>query len=180
MKRVFNDMSSNNYIDLYIPSHHRARSSGNVHEHIVKAEEYMGRQLKSEEVVHHEDFNKTNNSKDNLFVFTSQANHSRYHQTGIKLQNEDGTWYSPEIVKECKECKNKFSTSSNAQIFCSTECNYIGKRKTNRPTKEHLLNILLEFKNFTKVGIKFNVSDNAIRKWCKAYGLSTKVSDYKV
>ena len=76
MKRVFNDMSSNNYIDLYIPSHHRARSSGNVHEHIVKAEEYMGRQLKSEEVVHHEDFNKTNNSKDNLFVFTSQANTS--------------------------------------------------------------------------------------------------------
>lgn len=33
--------------------------------------------------------------------------------------------------------------------------------------------------NFSKVGQKYGVSDNAVRKWCKAYGLSTKSSDYK-
>ena len=33
--------------------------------------------------------------------------------------------------------------------------------------------------NFSAVGRKYGVSDNAIRKWCASYGLPTKAKDYK-
>lgn len=47
-------------------------------------------------------------------------------------------------------------------------------------TKEALEEKLLEFKgNFTKIGDYFGLSDNAIRKKCKNYGLSSYSSDYK-
>ena len=32
---------------------------------------------------------------------------------------------------------------------------------------------------FTKIGEKFGVSDNAIRKWCKVENLPSKVSEIK-
>ena len=49
------------------------------HEHRVVAEQMLGRKLKPGEVVHHIDGNKRNNSPDNLMVFSSQADHARYH-----------------------------------------------------------------------------------------------------
>lgn len=50
------------------------------HEHRVVAEKILGRKLSAEEVVHHIDGNKRNNSPDNLMVFRNKAEHSRYHQ----------------------------------------------------------------------------------------------------
>jgi transposase-like protein len=38
---------------------------------------------------------------------------------------------------------------------------------------------MLKETNFSKVAEKYNVSDNAVRKWCKQYGLSDKSKDYK-
>ena len=31
-----------------------------------------------------------------------------------------------------------------------------------------------ELKSFVQVGLKYNVSDNAVRKWCKLYGIPFK------
>nr|DAV73639.1 MAG TPA: hypothetical protein [Bacteriophage sp.] len=33
--------------------------------------------------------------------------------------------------------------------------------------------------NFSKIANQFGVSDNAVRKWCNTYGLSSKSSAYK-
>lgn len=33
--------------------------------------------------------------------------------------------------------------------------------------------------NFSKIANQYNVSDNAVRKWCRSYGLSGKSSFYK-
>ena len=172
----------NGYTCVYNPSHHRADSTGMVYEHMIIAEYAIGRELKPEESVHHEYKNRSNNTKDNLYVFATSGDHTRYHNTGVKTMREDGIWISPLVIRfcKCKNCGNEFIKKDSDAKYCSHGCHDLSRRKADRPTKEHLLNILLEFKNFTKVGIKFNVSDNAIRKWCKAYGLSTKVSDYKV
>lgn len=51
-----------------------------VHKHRAVAEEALGRTLYSKEVVHHEDLNKQNNSRENLIVFPSQADHARHHK----------------------------------------------------------------------------------------------------
>ena len=47
--------------------------------HRVAAELKLGRPLRPEEVVHHEDGNTWNNDPDNIYVFATKADHSRYH-----------------------------------------------------------------------------------------------------
>lgn len=60
------------------------------------------------------------------------------------------------------------------------ECSHIARRETDRPTKEELYNMLVECRgNFTLIGKQFNVSDNAIRKWCDSYNIPRHSSDYK-
>lgn len=54
----------------------------------------------------------------------------------------------------------------------------IKQRHVERPSAEQLVEDL-KTSNFTKVGEKYGVSDNAIRKWCLFYGLSNKSKDYK-
>ena len=63
-------------------------------EHRLCCEEVLGRTLNKEEVVHHIDFNKENNSLNNLALFESQKAHAHWHtqvrQFGItrNLQRE--------------------------------------------------------------------------------------------
>lgn len=60
------------------------------------------------------------------------------------------------------------------------ECNGLNKRKTDRPTREELKD-LIRTKPFLKLGENFGVTDNAIRKWCKYYNLpSTKKGINKI
>jgi hypothetical protein len=48
--------------------------------HRYMAEKKLGRKLQPGEVVHHKDRDKTNNSKQNLWVFKNQAAHDRAHK----------------------------------------------------------------------------------------------------
>lgn len=49
------------------------------HAHRAIAEQLLGRPLKNGEVVHHIDGNKRNNRPENLMIFSSQAEHARWH-----------------------------------------------------------------------------------------------------
>ncbi len=49
------------------------------HAHRVAMERKLGRKLKPGEIVHHIDGDKRNNDPDNLMLFPSIAEHSRYH-----------------------------------------------------------------------------------------------------
>ena len=54
------------------------------------------------------------------------------------------------------------------------ECYRKHTRKVEWPTKEEL-ELLIKTTPFTKIGEKYNVTDNSVRKWCKHYNLpSTK------
>lgn len=48
--------------------------------HRIVAEEILGRKLKPGEVVHHINLNKLDNTPENLFVFSSSSEHSKYHK----------------------------------------------------------------------------------------------------
>ena len=65
------------YVYEYCPKHYRADSRGYVLQHILRAEEKLGRLLWPWEVVHHRDGDKRNNDPDNLEVFWSTVEHSR-------------------------------------------------------------------------------------------------------
>lgn len=69
---------SKGYIYRYAPLHPRSHN-GYVLEHILIMEEVLGRRLRCGEVVHHRDGNRSNNTPENLGLFTSIGEHTRYH-----------------------------------------------------------------------------------------------------
>jgi hypothetical protein len=67
----------------------------------------------------------------------------------------------------CPVCSdNVFGT-----IYCCTECSNTAHRKVkNRPSKSKLKN-MRKTMSWTAIGKRYGVSDNAIRKWAKQYGI---------
>lgn len=76
----------------------------------------------------------------------------------------------------CIKCEEELG-EKNVSGLCFN-CAMKERQTTSRPTSEELL-IELQNSNFSAVGRKYNVSDNAIRKWCKGYGLPTTIKEIK-
>lgn len=74
----------------------------------------------------------------------------------------------------CKKCGKEICKDNESGL-----CRSCVQIKTDI-SKEELYQALLDNKgNFTKVGAIYGISDNAIRKKCKTYGLPHLSSDYK-
>ena len=80
-------VSERGYVMIYIPEHERAKNNGYVYEHILVAEKSLGRSLVYNaagdpwnEVVHHINGIKSDNSPTNLIVLTTKE-HTRFHRT---------------------------------------------------------------------------------------------------
>lgn len=164
------------YREVYIPSHPKARPNGCVLEHRIVAEQLVGRVLRDEEVVHHIDEKKDNNTVENLIVFVSQDDHARFHQTGVMIRNEDNTYYSPITENVCENCNSTYVQDKSKVRFCSKKCAGEFSRKVKRPSKDELA-ALIKTKSFLELGKMYSVSDNAVRKWCKSYGLPYRKKD---
>jgi len=67
---------------------------------------------------------------------------------------------------ECPICFNNVYKTK----FCSPECAAKDKRKVDRPSKEQLIQEIESF-SWVALGKKYGVSDNAVKKWAKSYGL---------
>jgi len=70
----------------------------------------------------------------------------------------------------CLECGEYFWPKRKVQKYCSRKCCTKNSRKTKRPTKEQLEQEIKE-NSWLALGRKYGVSDNAVRKWAKAYEL---------
>ena len=71
---------------------------------------------------------------------------------------------------KCLECNNLISTKAIRCKSCAGQIRQARSRAFTLPTKNELIKLLHE-NNFTKVGKIFGVSDNAVRKWAKSYGI---------
>ena len=68
----------------------------------------------------------------------------------------------------------------NRQSQLCMKCASLTRRQVERPTKEELFNLLeLHKGNFTEISRLYNVTDNAIRKWCRFYNIPSHTSDYR-
>ncbi len=76
--------------------------------------------------------------------------------------------------KHCKLCPNIIAFYSKTGL-CSI-CVKIKKRKVVRPTYSNLLNDISRI-GYSATGRKYNVSDNAIRKWIKQYEKQASVGE---
>ena len=72
-----------------------------------------------------------------------------------------------EIGETCFYCGSVCRYRSK---FCSRECLYLSQQKCIRPSKEQLKNEISD-SNWTAIGRKYGVSDNAVRKWARKYGI---------
>jgi len=103
--------------------------------------------------------------------------------SGKKARKLFKEYDTPEFKADCKTLKtkdilNKYNLSnSNLSKVCrrlSISRKYLDRvrqRKVVWPTKEELV-VLVAENPMTKIGLKFGVSDNAVRRWCKKFNIA--------
>ena len=121
--------------------------------------------------IHHKDGDYKNNKEENLQTLCPNC-HSLTETA--KGANKNG-----------REDRVKYISRKNYCIDCgaeiastSTKCRSCASKKDLLITREELKN-LIRTTPFTKIGEQYNVSDNAIRKWCDKYNLPRKSTDIK-
>lgn len=70
----------------------------------------------------------------------------------------------------CPVCNLEFQTKDENQVFCTHKCAQVSSRRVERPDKKTLDSDIKEM-SWLSVGHKYGVSDNAVRKWARSYGL---------
>ena len=176
-----NNREINGYTAIYRPDSHLAYTSDNwngyVYEHRYVAEQMLGRELTESEIVHHLDCNKKNNDPSNLVVLVDKSSHMKLHcwiDSGCGVHHsyvpKESTFFGKGKPK-CLMCDNIVTDNDN--VFCSTVCYYKSKTHDEKPDKESLIK-LIESMGYVQVGRLYKISDNAVRKWVKGYGLDPK------
>lgn len=77
------------YILIMRPEHPRADRDGYVFEHILVAEQKLGRFLSRGEVCHHLNGNPEDNGKDNIIIYNNHSEHLKEH-TRSKRRDDYG------------------------------------------------------------------------------------------
>ena len=78
--------TKDNYILILIPKHPFSNYHGYILEHRYCAEAYLSRFLNSKECVHHIDGNPENNLPENLYVFSSSSEHTKFDNRWYKIK----------------------------------------------------------------------------------------------
>ena len=118
--------------------------------------------------LHHIDGNPNNNSLENLQLLCPNCHSQTDNYCGSA--NTDKTKYY------CKDCGAEITKRAT---YCSVCARKHSRKVEDRPEKDQLIQDYLELKSFVKIGNKYNVSDNAIRKWFKSCNLPTSAKELK-
>ena len=70
----------NGYVQIKKPEHHRSNNQGYTFEHVLVAENTIGRNLYEKETVHHINQNRSDNRPQNLFIFDTPNAHISFHK----------------------------------------------------------------------------------------------------
>lgn len=83
---------------------------------------------------------------------------------------EDNYKIKQKEIYYCPDCGKEVSTKGARCTECASKL----QRKVERPEREKLLE-LIQTQSFCEIGRMYEVTDNAVRRWCKSYNLpSTK------
>ena len=113
-------------------------------------------------VLDHVDGNSTNCSIENLRWLCPNCN-SQQPTFCRKKRKERKVCYG-----KCLKCGEELTRSGTK--FCSYSCANTYSRKTRRPPREKLIQLLIS-SNYTSIGKKFGVTGNAVKKWAKTYNI---------
>lgn len=158
--------------------------------------EWMGYKIPLE--LHHKNGNHNDNTLDNLEILCSNCHSIKHGYSMLKKYCKFcGKEFYTNIKQQkfcCPSCKTKFNCSEYSLIckfcgkefisnranakYCSRSCSSKAQEHLNI-TKEELINDFKIHKTYVGVGNKYNVSDKAVYKWCKKFGLPTSAKDMK-
>jgi hypothetical protein len=115
-----------------------------------------------------------------VLVFDRPESYARWQETHIKLQQlvEKGSSSLNVSARQkiCLHC-GKPLTLPGQDTYCSRKCSRLAARKVERPSKEDLQQLVWS-KPTTQIAKDFGVSDKAVEKWCKAYGIEKPQRGY--
>ena len=75
----------------------------------------------------------------------------------------------------CVDCGKEIGKNA---IRCAECASKFQRKVSNRPSRNELKQ-MIRAKSMTAIGSSYGVSDNSVRKWCKAYNLPFRVSEIK-
>lgn len=119
--------------------------------------------------IHHEDGNYLNNKPENLKVLCPNC-HSL--TPNYKALNKSDRERGQTRKQYCINCGTEVSYGAIRCKSCENK-----NRITIKPVTREELKNLIRKDTFVSIGKKFNVSDNAIKKWCIQYQLPSKKRD---
>jgi hypothetical protein len=94
----------------------------------------------------------------------------RYDNPIPKILNKTKKVKIKKELPKCLNCGNECRRKD--LIYCNSVCYHeYNKQINNVPKVPEILEAFKLYKNFVQVGKFFGVSDNAVRKWCKSYGI---------
>ena len=97
---------------------------------------------------------------------------SSFDELKAKEINEDINNFKEKTINYCIDCGKQIDIKAKRCEFCG----HLARRKQIRPTREELKKLIRE-ETFTQIGRDYGVTDNTIRKWCKAVNLPFKKQD---
>lgn len=74
----------------------------------------------------------------------------------------------------CEVCHTSFSSGSKKSKFCSVICQKMASRKVTWPSPDELQN-MIDTMPWTQIAAKYEVTDNAVRRWARHYDIKKKV-----
>ncbi|MEN6293902.1 MAG: HNH endonuclease, partial [Methanobacterium sp.] len=139
-----------------------------VYEHHYVMYNEIKRPLNVDECVHHIDRDRTNNNLNNLILMT-HSEHTKLH--AVEDRN------SLVVTSECKQCKISFiHFKSDKRIYCSQLCNSDDRIKFK--IEKHILEKLVWEMPSVDIAKMYNVSDVAVAKKCKKFGIAKPTRGY--
>lgn len=121
--------------------------------------------------IHHIDGDYRNNKEENLELLCPNC-HSLTPNFGSL--NKEGRGEANTRKSYCQDCGKVITPGALRCIECEAKT-----RVTEKPVTREELKVLIRNMPFTTIGKQYNVSDNAVRKWCEGYGLPTRKKDIK-
>lgn len=171
----------NGYRVIYKPEHPTCMTNKNwngyIYEHVYVVETELGRSLLPEEVVHHLNGNRSDNRKQNLIAI-SRKMHTKLHTWlakgapyGKPCERIEVNSGNPKLdePKFCAVCDITLQ-GKQKNTCCEAHAKIIAMSKSKKPEKSELEKDLNEL-NWSAIGRKYGVSDNAVKKWAKSYNL---------
>lgn len=105
-------INNNGYVEVWVGKHTLDTAGGYYKEHRIFTELDLERPLDSSEIIHHVDSDKTNNTKDNLYLCSGHKQHRKVHSQlervsmwlvkngAIKFNHDNGEYFLDPYVRE--------------------------------------------------------------------------------